>query len=97
MKKLIFSLVLCVATAAQAHGPYTHWLQKDEKTSCCNDIDCSPAQDVRYFEGQYAVLWRGHWYAVPADAVRPYESPDGLNHACVAQGKVICFVPGGGT
>jgi len=92
---IIWVTMVIFACMAWAHGPYTHW-QTKEGYGCCNDTDCSPADEVKMEDNQLFAKWRGTWYKVPKEDIRPYDSPDGLNHICVAYGRVLCFVWGAG-
>lgn len=99
MKKCMVLLLLllssCYAVPVLSHDHYTHWKTK-EGWSCCNHTDCSPADEVRMEGNQLYAKWRGEWYKVPKEDIREYDSPDGLNHICVAGGRVLCFVWGAG-
>lgn len=94
---LLFVIIIIVSltVAARGHDVYTHWTTKDG-VSCCHNKDCGPAR-TRELEGRLQVFHEGQWLDVPADAMRPYEAPDGQAHVCVYEGRVLCFVGGMGT
>jgi hypothetical protein len=85
---------------------YSTWyvpnLGRPRVSSCCNQMDCAPAETKRV---------NGHWYGRRAldsdwllipDAViesnqdDPRESPDGESHICAYGGRVLCAVLGAG-
>lgn len=76
-------------------GYYENWLTATGG-SCCNDSDCHGADGWRYGIDGYQVFDGGRWLDVPPEAVRPYASPDMNAHVCIWNGKILCFVPGGG-
>lgn len=93
---------------------YESWLMPAEyqgssrrTRSCCNKIDCYPAQ-VKRENGRWYVLQREHvqWIEIPEHIIEqnqpdPRESPDGRSHVCMQASPVdpyvFCFVHGSGT
>jgi hypothetical protein len=72
--------------------------------SCCNRSDCSPVIELQTRNGE---LWARvelrpeYWYRVPrpiieSNQIDPRESPDHRAHACVIDGRVVCYVEGAG-
>lgn len=73
--------------------------------SCCNRTDCFPVGEIRKTKGNYYVRLRypngelSHEYFVRNEVLEsnqhdPRESPDGMSHACVIGGSIVCFVEG---
>ena len=90
------ALAFAQTTHDRFHYVYEGWLTA-VGGSCCNDQDCAPTEGHwRVGPGGYEIQAGETWLQVPAEAVRPYVSPDGDAHACVWNGKVLCFVKGSG-
>jgi len=94
---LLAIFVLWLASRpAQAHDPYTKWLDR-RGFSCCDQRDCAPVRADLTPTG-WRVWMNGRWEPVPSDAVLDIPSPDGRSHACVASAmgffRIRCFVAG---
>lgn len=87
---LVISLVM-LARVALAHDIYTDWQRNDGKGSCCNLIDCAPAEVKRVKKG-WEVKLHGHWVPVPEEVVLKKNSPDGQAHVCASGLTILCFV-----
>lgn len=76
------------------HQFYEKWKTKDG-TSCCNHMDCHPAQ-VRQKGETVEVLIEKEWIVAPPDTIRPYTTPDMQSHVCNQGKRIICVSVGGG-
>lgn len=89
-------LLLLSATAAAAHGWYD--------AACCHDNDCAPvtktevAQPFVYagvasLGAQTPALWvtTKHGRAMVPPNMIPKESKDSQPHACIREGRVVCY------
>lgn len=103
MRLALIALLALIATPALAadhagharwHHIYKQWLTPSG-TSCCNERDCAPGL-ARVTASGVEVEIDGRWTPVPADRVRPYNSPDLNDHICRIGPHVLCVVLGGG-
>lgn len=76
------------------HQFYEKWKTK-EGNSCCNHMDCHPAQ-VRQKGETVEVFIEKEWIVAPPDTVRPYTTPDMQSHVCNQGKRIICVSVGGG-
>jgi hypothetical protein len=86
---------------------YSTWLAPNRGqprvSSCCNKMDCSPA-DIKRENGHWYGRRRtdANWSFIPDALIEsnqgdPRESPDGQNHICISTGGVpLCAVLGSG-
>ena len=81
---------------------YKSWFRPDNRMmSCCNNLDCAPAQ-AKMVNGTWVAKRDrdANWITVPSDKVeRERDNPDGRSHLCATwmqPGPVFCFIPGTG-
>jgi hypothetical protein len=109
MKALILLLCLVSFTASAQnnhhlnHNDYQMWMTppdaQGDSYGCCNHTDCDIVREKGINDrGEHIVRWRGKDYVVPKSAwLQDRKSPDEFNsHACVINGRVVCYVPGEG-
>lgn len=103
---LMGALVLTPALAQDHHHPpqdavlhdifYSTWMRPDQPTvSCCNKVDCAPAE-ARMTSGGWVARRRNdtQWFRIPPEKIElNRDSPDGRSHLCAAD-KVFCFIAG---
>lgn len=100
------ALILAIAVTprpARGHDIYKDW-QTGSGASCCSERvehpngdvtgDCRPVRAVQDLDGNWVAYEGGKEYPIPAQAIRPIQSPDGRSHLCEMHGHVFCFVPG---
>ena len=88
---LLVLAVVCLARTATAHDIYGSWMKNDGTGSCCNDMDCAPAE-VRIMNKRWEVKLHGHWVPVPDEVILKKNSPDGQAHVCNKGVTILCFV-----
>ncbi len=77
------------------HQFYQDW--KDDKgASCCNQMDCHPAE-IRQKGENVEVKIDNEWIKVPPEKIRPYTTPDMQSHVCNQGKRILCVSVGGGT
>lgn len=78
---------------------YSTWDRPDQPgVSCCNLMDCAPAE-ARVVNGKWQARKTGeaNWTPIPDAKIETRrDSPDGRNHLCAMNGLVFCFVAGSG-
>ena len=82
------------------HRFYSGWMRPDMPTvSCCNLIDCSPAE-ARWVNGGWIARKFNEtvWYRVPPEKVElNRDPPDARAHLCAMGDKVFCFIAASGS
>lgn len=97
---VIAAMLLAVPARAQDAGEPYHGLRNIRNGECCGPSDCRAADDVRYIDHGFEVLWRGQWLPVMDFAISPTPSWDGRYHVCIRnpyddEPYVVCFIQPG--
>lgn len=104
----VLTLLVCFPLTAQDthhknHNDYKEWMTNPDADGyyygCCNHTDCDIVREKGFNDnGERIVRWRGKDYAVSESVrLKDKKSPDKFNsHACVINGRVVCYVPGEG-
>lgn len=79
---------------------YENWLMpSDRSRSCCNTMDCSPAE-YRFSGGDWFARKAGtdgQFVKIPENTIEhERDTPDGRSHLCARGESVYCFIPGAG-
>lgn len=89
--------------------PHKAWIENlkdNEGRGCCSMSDCRPV-DARLWNGAWQIRFRreqfggafpgapADWKNVPAEALLIQPNPTGVPIACIAGGRILCFVPPG--
>jgi len=83
---------------------YSKWNRPDNRfMSCCNQQDCAPVKEVRYWNGALQMRREsdGYWLTIPPEKLEQNyddarDSPDGGSHLCSIGETVFCAVLGTG-
>lgn len=87
--------LVCAASPARPHDPYSSWMIPGTLVSCCNKQDCAPTRARADMDGNWEAWHAGKWIPIPPRSILKFPSPDGRSHLCINPfGVVLCFVPG---